>query len=90
MGSESLLYLIVFYFLTPSNPSDASETWQWIRVPAGAHPVDPAAECLDADASSKPEPMQQQQPTATTPIDNLALFLRLNPPVFSNIGTTWE
>ena len=53
MGSESLLDLILFYFLTPSNPLDASETWQWICIPTGAHSVDPAAECLDADSDAK-------------------------------------
>ena len=60
MGSESLLDLILFCFLTPSNPSDASEMWQWICFPPEAHPVDPAVECIDADTSPESESGEQQ------------------------------
>ena len=69
MGSVFSLDLILFYILIFSKPSDASETWQWICFPTGAHPVDPAAECIDADTSPESESgeqQQQQQPTTTT------------------------
>ena len=65
MGSVFPLDIILFYILILSKPSVASEMWQWI--PTGAHPVDPAAECIDADTSPESESgEQQQQPTTTT------------------------
>ena len=66
MGSVFPLDLILFYILILSKPSDASEMWQWIST--GAHPVDPAAECIDADTSPESESgeQQQQQPTTAT------------------------
>ena len=68
MGSVFPLDLIPFCFLIFSKPSDASETWQQICFPTVAHPVDPAAECIDADTSPESETgeQQQQQPTTTT------------------------
>ena len=70
MGSVFPLDLILFYILILSKPSDASETRQWISFPTGAHSVDPAAECIDADTSpeseSREQQQQQQQPTTAT------------------------
>ena len=67
MGSVFPLDLILFYILIFSKPSDASETRQWICFPTGAHSVDLAAECIDADTSPESESgEQQQQPTTTT------------------------
>ena len=64
LGSVFSLDLILFYILIFSEPSDASETWQWIST--GAHPVDPAAECIDADTSPESESGEQQQQQSTT------------------------
>ena len=66
MGSVFPLDLILFYILMFPQPSDASETRQWICFPIGAHSVDPAAECIDADISPEPELGEQHQPTTTT------------------------
>ena len=76
MGSVFPLDLILFYFLTFSKPSNASKTRQWICFPAGAHSVDPAAECIDADTSPESESgeQQQQQPAATTTCWSLSPF----------------
>ena len=46
--------------------------------------MDPAVEYTDAVVSSEPRQQQQKQPSTTTPVDNLACFLRLNLPVFSS------
>ena len=71
----TLFYIIIF-----SKPSDASEMWQWICFPTGAHLVDPAAECIDADTSPESESgeQQQQQPT-TTACWSLILFPKAEP-----------
>ena len=61
MGSVFPLDLILFYILIFSKPPDASETWQWIFFPTGAHSVDPAAEYIDAVASPESESGEQQQ-----------------------------
>ena len=70
------------------NPADASETRQWICFPTGAHSVDPAAECIDADTSPESNQVNNNNnnnnPTPPPTIDHLARFLRLNPPVFSS------
>ena len=70
MGSVFPLDLLLFCILIFSKPSDASEMWQRICFPTEAHPVDPVAECIDADTSPESESgeqqQQQQQPTTTT------------------------
>ena len=76
------LYSYISSFL---NPLDASETCPRVCLSTGAHPVDPAAEHIDAVAS--PESNQgnnnNNPPPPPPPVDHLACFLRLNPPVFS-------
>ena len=76
MGSVFSLDLILFYILIFSKPSDASETWQRICFPTGAHSVDPVAECLEAVVSPELESgeQQQQQPTTTTTYWSLSPF----------------
>ena len=69
MGSVFPIDLILFYILIFSKTSDASEMWQRICFPTGAHSVDPAVECIDAVTSPESESgeqQQQQQPTTTT------------------------
>ena len=75
MGSVFSLDLILFYILIFSKPSDASEMWQWICFPTGAHSVDPVAEFINADTSPESESAeQQQQPTTTTTSWSLSPF----------------
>ena len=62
------------------NPSDASEEKPRVCFPTGDHPVDSAAECLDADISPEPRQQQQQQPSTTT--------TRGQPDMFSRVATT--
>ena len=81
------LHLILFYILIFSKPSDASETGQWICFLTGAHSVDPGAECIDAEVSPESklgEQQKQHNPPPLPPVDHLAHFSRLNPPVFSS------
>ena len=55
----------LFLNLIFSKPSDASETWPRIYLSTGAHPVDPAAEHIDAVASPETESREQQQQQRT-------------------------
>ena len=67
MGSVFSLDPLYSYISSFLNPSDASETSQWMRFPTGAHSVDPAAEYVDVATSPESESgEQQQQPTTTT------------------------
>ena len=84
MGSVSPQTSFYSVFSPFLNPANAFETRQRICFPTGAHSVDPAAECIDADTSPESEPGEQQQPTPPPPVDHLARFPRLNPPVFSS------
>ena len=76
MGSVFSLDPPLFLNLIFSKPSDASETRPRIYLSTGAHPVDPAAEHIDAVASPESESgeQQQQQPTTTTICWSLSLF----------------
>ena len=59
MGSVFSLDLFLFLNLIFSKPLDASETWPRIYLSTGAHPVDPAAEHIDAVASLESESREQ-------------------------------
>ena len=81
MGSVFPLDLILFLTLIFSKPLDASETWPRIYFSTRAHPVDPAAEHIDAVASLESESGEQQQlqPTTTTTRWSLSPFLKAKP-----------
>ena len=57
MGSVFPLDLILFYFLIFSKPIRCLR--DPTMVPAGAHSVDTAVECIDADTSPESEPGEQ-------------------------------
>ena len=61
MGSVFSLDPLYSYISSFLKSLDASEMWPRICLSTGAHPVDPAAEHIDAVASPESESGEQQQ-----------------------------
>ena len=66
MGSVFPLDPILFYILIFSKTLICLRGVSPDLLSTGAHPVDPAAEHIDAVASPESESGEQQQPTTTT------------------------